>query len=44
MSIVIVVEIGINHNGDMGICKQLIDVAAEAPIAVNLRQHLDWKK
>lgn len=30
MSIVIVAEIGINHNGDMGICKQLIDVAKDA--------------
>jgi N-acetylneuraminate synthase len=30
MSIVIVAEIGINHNGDMGICKQLIDVAASS--------------
>jgi N-acetylneuraminate synthase len=30
MSIVIVAEIGINHNGDMGICKQLIDVAADS--------------
>lgn len=30
MSIFIVAEIGINHNGDMSICKQLIDVASEA--------------
>ena len=30
MSIFIIAEIGINHNGDMGICKKLIDVAAEA--------------
>jgi N-acetylneuraminate synthase len=30
MSIVIVGEIGINHNGDMAICKQLINVAKEA--------------
>jgi N-acetylneuraminate synthase len=30
MSIVIVAEIGINHNGDMSICKQLIDVAADS--------------
>lgn len=30
MSIYICAEIGINHNGDMSICKQLIDVAAEA--------------
>ena len=30
MSIVIVAEIGINHNGDMDICKQLIDVAADS--------------
>jgi N-acetylneuraminate synthase len=30
MSIFIVAEIGINHNGDMSICKELIDVAAVA--------------
>ena len=30
MSIFICAEIGINHNGDMKICKQLIDVAVEA--------------
>lgn len=30
MPIFFVAEIGINHNGDMKICKQLIDVAAEA--------------
>ena len=30
MSIMIIAEIGINHNGDMSICKQLIDVAAES--------------
>jgi len=30
MSIVIIAEIGINHNGDMGICKQLIDVAKDS--------------
>jgi len=30
MSIVIVAEIGINHNGDMSICKELIDVAADS--------------
>lgn len=30
MSIFIVAEIGINHNGDMSICKQLIDVAADS--------------
>ena len=30
MSIIIVAEIGINHNGDMSICKELIDVAAES--------------
>ena len=27
MSIFIVAEIGINHNGDINICKELIDVA-----------------
>ena len=26
----IIAEIGINHNGDMGICKELIDVAKNA--------------
>jgi len=30
MSIFIIAEIGINHNGDMNIAKQLIDVAADA--------------
>jgi N-acetylneuraminate synthase len=30
MSVVIIAEIGINHNGDMAICKQLIDVAKDA--------------
>ena len=30
MSIFIIAEIGINHNGEMSICKELIDVAAEA--------------
>ncbi len=30
MSIFITAEIGINHNGDMSICKELIDVAADA--------------
>jgi N-acetylneuraminate synthase len=30
MSIIIIAEIGINHNGDMSICKELIDVAAES--------------
>lgn len=30
MTIYICAEIGINHNGDMSICKQLIDVAVEA--------------
>ena len=30
MSIVISAEIGINHNGDMSICKQLIDGAVES--------------
>ncbi len=30
MSIFIIAEIGINHNGDINIAKQLIDVAAEA--------------
>ncbi|MCH9711755.1 MAG: N-acetylneuraminate synthase family protein [Proteobacteria bacterium] len=30
MSITIIAEIGINHNGDMDICKRLIDVAADS--------------
>jgi len=30
MSIFIIAEVGINHNGDMSICKELIDVAAES--------------
>lgn len=30
MSIFIIAEIGINHNGDMSICKELIDVASDA--------------
>ena len=30
MSIIVIAEIGINHNGDMDICKQLIDVAADS--------------
>ena len=30
MSIFIVAEIGINHNGDMDICKQLIEIAKES--------------
>jgi len=30
VSIFIIAEIGINHNGDMGICKDLINVAVEA--------------
>jgi len=30
MSIFFVAEIGINHNGDMGICKDLIDAAVDA--------------
>jgi len=30
MSIIIIGEIGINHNGDMDICKQLIDAAKDA--------------
>jgi len=30
MSVFIIAEIGINHNGDMGICKDLIDAAVDA--------------
>lgn len=32
MSIFIIAEIGINHNGDVGIAKQLIDVAKDAGV------------
>ena len=30
MSIFVVAEVGINHNGDMSICKELIDIAVSA--------------
>lgn len=30
MSVFIIAEIGINHNGDMSICKELIDVAVDS--------------
>ena len=30
MSVFIIAEIGINHNGDMNICKKLIDLASES--------------
>jgi len=30
MSIFIIAEVGINHNGDMNVCKQLIDLAADS--------------
>ena len=30
MSIYIIAELGINHNGDLSICKELIDVAFQA--------------
>ena len=30
MSLFIIAEAGINHNGDIGIAKQLIDMATEA--------------
>ena len=30
MSIFIIAEVGINHNGDMSICKELIDVAVDS--------------
>jgi N-acetylneuraminate synthase len=32
MSIIIIGEIGINHNGDMAICKKLIDAAEDAGV------------
>ena len=30
MGIIITAEIGINHNGDMSICKELIDIASSS--------------
>ena len=30
MSILIIAEAGVNHNGDLNLAKQLIDVAADA--------------
>ena len=30
MSIFIIAEVGINHNGDLKICKELIDLAVES--------------
>ena len=30
MSIFFVAEVGINHNGDMSICKDLIDIAVDS--------------
>lgn len=30
MSLFLIAEVGINHNGDMNIAKQLIDAAADA--------------
>ena len=30
MSIFVIAEVGINHNGDMSICKELIDAAVSA--------------
>jgi len=30
MAIIVIAEVGINHNGDMDICKQLIDVAKDS--------------
>ena len=32
MTLTIIAELGINHNGDINICKQLIDVAAQAGV------------
>ena len=32
MSIIITAEIGINHNGDMSVCKQLIDAAVDSGV------------
>lgn len=29
MSIKIIAEVGINHNGDLSLCKQIIDVAKD---------------
>ena len=30
MSVFIIAELGINHNGDISLAKELIDIAAEA--------------
>ena len=30
MSLIFIAEIGINHNGDMAVCKKLIDLASNA--------------
>jgi N-acetylneuraminate synthase len=44
MPIKIIAEIGINHNGDMSICKKLIDVAVQAGCDVVKFQKRDLKK
>ena len=44
MSIIVIGEVGINHNGDMEICKQLIDVAKDAGAdCVNFRNEISIK-
>ena len=39
MGIFFIAEIGINHNGDMKICKKLIDLAVDANV-----MQLNFKK
>ena len=39
MKVLIIAEAGVNHNGDIGMAKKLIDVAADAG-AGRQRQHL----
>ena len=42
MSIFIVAEIGINHNGQIDICKQLIDVAKVVIVMqLNFKRDID---
>jgi len=44
MSIIVIGEVGINHNGDMEICKQLFDVAKDAGAdCVNFRNEISIK-
>ena len=44
MSSFIIAEIGINHNGDMSICKELIDVAVESGCDAVIFKSVTWIK